>query len=130
MNKLISMLCLLYYTVHWDVAVLMCLLLLCGDVEPNPGPCTILDESQVADMKGLTFSHLNIRSLLPKLDDVKHMLQKTKLNFLLVSETWLNDKVLDAEVEISNYVCHRQDRDSHVRARGGVCFPTWTQDIL
>ncbi len=106
------------YAVSVRVAVFVNLLILCGDVELNPGPCTMINESQVALLKGLTLAHLNVRSLLPKLDDLKMVIQNSKLNFLMISESWLSDKITDAEVEIPHFLIHRQDRDPLGRARG------------
>ena len=68
--------------------------------------------------KGTTLIHLNIRSLLPKLDELKFYLKNNKIQVLSLNETWLNSTVDNNEVEIPGFVLFRHDRptDSH----GGV----------
>ena len=58
------------------------------------------------------FCHLNVQSLLPKMDELRAVLNDTKRPVILgVSETWLNSTVLDAEISISKYNTYRKDRD-------------------
>ena len=70
--------------------------------------------------KGTTLIHLNIRSLLPKLDELKFYLKNNKIQVLSLNETWLNSTVDNNEVEIPGFVLFRRDRptDSH----GGVAL--------
>ena len=58
------------------------------------------------------FCHLNIQSLLPKIDEVKMLLENAKRPVILgLSETWLNCTVLDHEISIPTYHVYRKDRD-------------------
>jgi len=41
-------------------------------------------------VKGLTFIHLNIRSLLPKLNEIRTLTVNTKLAAICITETWLD----------------------------------------
>ena len=65
------------------------LLLLSGDVHPNPGPdCNCL--STPDDLKarsGLGIIHINVRSLLPKIDHIKIWAKPSDSDVLVLSET-------------------------------------------
>ena len=82
------------------------------DTAPN-------DNFQFLKKKGLHFIHLNVRSLIPKLDEIKLLLLKRNITVLALSETWLNDSVSDSEIDIHGYVVVRKDRNRH---GGGVCL--------
>ena len=69
--------------------------------------------------KGLHFVHLNIRSLLPKIDEVRMLARNTRAAFICITETWLEVSVFDSEVQNDSYVLRRQDRNRH---GGGVCI--------
>ena len=69
--------------------------------------------------KGLHFLHLNARSLLSKLSDVRLLVNNSKAAVLAVSETWLDGSVTDAEIELVGYTVVRKDRN---RNGGGVCL--------
>ena len=69
--------------------------------------------------KGLTFIHLNVRSLVPKLDQIKNFANSANAAVLSLSETWLDESVHDNEVRIDGYVIERRDRN---REGGGVCI--------
>lgn len=69
--------------------------------------------------KGLHFIHLNVRSLLPKIDQIRHYVEDTKCSIIGVTETWLDSTVPDAELNIPGYTVIRKDRN---RQGGGVCI--------
>ncbi|KAJ8290502.1 hypothetical protein GJAV_G00013710 [Gymnothorax javanicus] len=64
------------------------------------------DQFQCFHSKGLHFLLLNARSLLPKLDELRLLVAKTKAAVLGVTETWLDHLIVDSEMEIpgSEYV--------------------------
>lgn len=66
-----------------------------------------------------SFLLINARSLLPKIDELALLLQIQPLEFVTITETWLNDEVLDQLIHINDYNTFRNDR-SHGRG-GGVC---------
>ena len=68
--------------------------------------------------KGLNFIHLNVRSLLPKLSELKLIASKTKASIIAISESWLDKSILDNELHIPGYYVIRNDRN---RNGGGVC---------
>ena len=104
------------------------LLILSGDVHPNPGPETQSEtnsdtfiESSSFDSsvfrKSLSIVHYNVQSVLHKLDILSVELQH--FDVLTFSETWLNDSVNTCDIMINSYQKpERKDRerDSH----GGV----------
>ena len=66
---------------------------------------------------GLHIVHVNIRSLLPHLDELKLTILKLNPDAIAVSETWLDHSVMDSEIEIDGYQALRYDRNRH---GGGV----------
>jgi hypothetical protein len=106
-------------------------LLACGDIHPCPGP-TVENTSSIPDVdftgianynvfkqRGLHFIHLNVRSLISKLDEVRLLAVNTRAACICITESWLDDSISDSEVSIDNYVIQRKDRD---RQGGGVCI--------
>ena len=100
------------------------LLLLSGDISLNPGPN---QEYQLNNgtwspfkKRGLHFLHININSLLPKIDELRSIAQKSKAAVIGITETKLDKSVLNSEIDIVNYVIIRRDRN---RNGGGVaCY--------
>ena len=72
------------------------------------------------DTRGLHFLHLNTNSLLAKTDEFRLIAQKTNAAVIGISETKLDQSVLDGEVNIDGHEMKRSDRDRH---GGGVaCY--------
>ena len=98
------------------------ILLLSGDISLDPGPP---HNSQIDSLhwnafnkKRLYFLHININSLLPKLEEIKFIAKKPKTTVIGISETQLDGTISDAEIYIEGIV--RCDRD---RKGGGVaCY--------
>ena len=69
----------------------------------------------------ITIAHLNIRSLIPKMDILRDSLavsSSTKpITILTLSETWLNNDINDCQLIIQGYDLFRKDRVAH---GGGV----------
>ena len=83
-----------------------------GNVEPNPGP-DFNYLSTPCDFKarsGLGVIHVNVRSLLPKLDLVKIWAKTSDTDILVLTETWLNKSVTDKDIAIKGYNVFRCDR--------------------
>ena len=104
--------------------LIILLLLMSGNVKSNPGPTPpgIINLSTPSDFKernGLGLLHMNIRSLVPKLDFVKAWVFTSDPDILVVSETWLNKSVLDSTIQINGYNIFRSDRQSK---GGGVAI--------
>ena len=69
--------------------------------------------------KGLHFLHLNVNSLLPKIDEIRLLAIQTNAAILGISETKLDNSIFDSEISIDNYHLIRYDRD---RRGGGVAY--------
>ena len=64
--------------------------------------------------------HLNINSILPKIDEIRYIVKLTNATVIGLSETKLDNTVLSSEREIEGYDLVRSDQS---RRGGGVaCF--------
>ena len=122
------------------------ILLLSGDNNLNPGPFTDtfpFSNSSFSDSeskfhlgsndenldtekwthfkkKGLRFIDININSLLPKIDEIRHMTKTTNAAIVGTGETKLDESILSSESDIEGYDLLRLDRS---RRGGGVaCY--------
>lgn len=97
------------------------LLLLSGNIELNPGPdinC-LSTPIEFKSRSGLGVIHLNVRSLLPKLDLAKIWAKSTDADILVFSETWLKKSITDKDIAIEGYNVFRCDRP---RKGGGIAI--------
>ena len=83
------------------------LLLLSGDISLNPGPFSNPqlfkeEEWRAFSNRGLHLIHLNINSLLPKIDELRDIAKRTKAAVIGISESKLDSTVLDPEIYIEN----------------------------
>ena len=105
------------------------ILLLSGDISLNPGPTQERSDDKWIPFKkrGLHFIHININSLLPKIDELRSIAQKSNASIIGITETKLDNSVLDAEIKIDGYDLMRSDRNRHgggvaCYVRNGICF--------
>jgi hypothetical protein len=70
------------------------------------------------NLKGMHFIHVNARSILPKMSELRIMAKESKAAVIAISETWLDSSVINSEIQIEGYSILRNDRDRH---GGGVC---------
>ena len=103
------------------------MLILSGDIHPNPGPLSSNSDSDSSSCQsmtdilssGLSILHLNIQSLKPKLDLLQAEMQA--YDILIFTETWLSSQTSDDELLIPNFQKpFRLDRDD--RIGGGVAI--------
>ena len=89
---------------------------------------TVYDAKTIADKmganlptfigkKGLHFLHINIRSLIPKLPELRHLVYETKAAVIAISESWLDETISDGDIRVDGYSVLRRDRN---RNGGGV----------
>ena len=101
------------------------LILLSGDISLNPGPCQYLSDKnkdlfEPFRKRGFHFLHINVNSLLLKIDELRDIISRTKPAILGITESKLDSSVSDQEVNISGYSILRSDRN---RNGGGVaCY--------
>lgn len=55
--------------------------------------------------KGITGGLLNIRSIIPKRDQIQHLLMDSNLDFLALTETWLSSPTLTTMIYVPGYTC-------------------------
>lgn len=63
----------------------------------------------------LNIINLNIRSLVPKITELRDFAKNAAYDVIILTESWLNANIDDAVIELENYNLIRKDRDS----RGG-----------
>ena len=101
------------------------LILLSGDISLNPGPCQYISDKnkdlfEPFRKRGFHFLHINVNSLLLKIDELRDIISRTKPAILGITESKLDSSVSDQEVNISGYSILRSDRN---RNGGGVaCY--------
>ena len=61
----------------------------------------------------------NVRSLVPKIDEIREFISRNKVHFAFITETWLRSSISDGVVSIPNFAVIRKDRQSD--SHGGVC---------
>ena len=96
-----------------------------GRLSLNPGPIQISPAVNVniwepLNKKALPFIHINTNSLLPKIDELKCITNKTKTAIIGITESKLDHTVSDLEVNLPGYDILLLGRN---RNRGGVaCY--------
>jgi len=93
------------------------LLLLSGNIHPNPGPGSLNTPDDFKSRSGIGFIHLNIRSLLPKMDSVRIWADSTDADFIVLSETWPSKAIPNSDINISRFSLFRCDR---LKKGGGI----------
>ena len=73
--------------------------------------------SKLYGSNGFHICHLNCRSLLSKLDEIKGFLRNKNVHVLTLSETWLAPSISDEEVFIEGYIFFRQDRSFKINKK-------------
>ena len=98
------------------VAIAAMTIYLSGDVESNPGPASInmtpntQQSHSFLKSRGLKSAHINIRSILGKMDTLKISLNENPFDVLTISETWLTSNISDDEISIPGYSLTRNNR--------------------
>ena len=93
------------------------LILRSGDVNLNAGPSQYLpdndDKFEPFRERGLHFLHINVNSLLSKIDELRNVAGHTKPAILGITESKLDSSVSDQEVDIKGYSILRNDRNRY-----------------
>ena len=101
------------------------LLIVSGDISLNPGPVynnqsLNSNEWNFFRSKGIHLIHLNVNSLLPKVDEIRYIAERTKAAVIGITESKLDESIFQSEIGIDNYDLLRCGRN---RNRGGVaCY--------
>ena len=86
--------------------------------------------SELKQLKGIAFVSLNICSLTWKTDDVLVLLNNRNIDYLGLTESWLNNSISTCEIAVQGYNVLRHDRDEGSTKRGVVvswCTPEITE---
>ena len=112
----------------------VCLIMLDGDIHPNPGPESVSSDvrNSVSSVNSedilnnhLSILHLNVQSLLPKIDIIRA--ESELYDIAVFSETWLKPNTTDADIALLNFLPpFRTDRRD--RPGGGVAI--YVRDTL
>ena len=101
--------------------ILQLIILLCGDIEMNPGP---------RDWSDISICHSNIRSIRSNTEKLKHIscALAGRYDIITLSETWLNSKCSNNALHLSGYQDPiRKDREDDT-GYGGVLV--WVSDSI
>ena len=101
---------------------LLCLLLLvCGDISPNPGPQPSPSLKRFTRNRGFKILHQNINGIPEKIDSVRGILQHKNIQIFGFKESHLNASVTDADISVDGYKTERLDRKNGTHG-GVICF--------
>ena len=66
------------------------------------------------DRRGFRMVHQNIRSVTRKIDELRFLVSEliSRIELIALTETWINDEILDDEISIPGYQLFRKDRDT------------------
>ena len=78
-----------------------------------------LQKTDVSHKAGLKIAHLNIRSLIPNLDETSVLINENEIDILTLNETRLSDNIPNSQIGISNFFVYRKGRN---RNGGGVAI--------
>ena len=101
------------------------LLIFSVDTSLNPGPVynsrpSCSNEWNVFKAKEIYLIHLNINSLLPKIDEIRYIAARANAAVIGIFQSKLDETILQPEIQISNYELLRYERN---RNGGGVaCY--------
>ena len=110
-------------------------MLLSGDIEINPGPdsvegsfssCNTLSATSFEILSNhLSIFHLNIQSIVPKIDIIRS--EADAYDVLVFSESWLKPNITDDTIQIENFKTPFK-KDRFDRIGGGVAL--FGRDII
>ncbi len=83
---------------------------------------------ELRQLQWITYASQNIRSVTRKIDDIKLLLNQSKVDVLFLNETWLNHSIGDPELFVEGYTAHRFDRDAGSGKRGGGGLLAYTRN--
>ena len=100
------------------------MLILSGDISLNPGSVYNSHSSgsvewNVFKAKLIHLIHLNVNSLLPKIDEIRYITARTNATVIGISQCKFDETILQSEIQIPNYELFRCDGN---RNGGGVAY--------
>ena len=101
--------------------MLCLLLLLCGDISPNPGPQPSSSLKRFTGKRGFKILYQNINGISEKIDSVRGILQHKNIQIFGFTESHVYASVTDAEISVGGYKTKRLDRKNGTHG-GVICF--------
>ena len=80
---------------------------------------------KISNCNGLSIAHLNVRSLLPKINQIRLFLYLSKVDMLCINEAWLDSTVTNKDIRVQDYTIYRNDRNR----RGGGALIYVREDV-
>ena len=74
---------------------------------------------KLSTVKGLRIFHLNVRSLVSKIDEMRVFCETHRPHVLSLNETWLDSSISDSEIQLPGYSLVRRDK---TRRNGGLIY--------
>ena len=103
--------CLKQIKCHKNHFLYLKLILLCsGDISLNPGPIQnnhLKENWEIFRKRGLHFIHLNINSLMPKINELRKIVKISNPTVIGITETELDNLIGDSETSIYRYCAIR-----------------------
>ena len=89
--------------------------------------CKNFDGKEILTYLLTYFLHININSILPKIDELRHIAKVSNVSVIGISESKLDSTVLNSEISIPGYDLVRCDRNRHgggvaCYIRDDICF--------
>ena len=69
----------------------------------------------------LKILYFNARSIKMKMEELKVMVEEKKPDIIAIVESWLNEDIVDSEINLTNFEMIRIDRKNESKQRGGGC---------
>ena len=110
--------------IRYSKKSLLCLLLLVfGDISPNPGPQPSPSLKRFTRKRGFKILHPNINGISETIDSVRGILQHKNIQIFGFTESHLNASVADAEISVDGHKAERLDRNNGTNGtHGGVIW--------
>lgn len=91
-----------------------------NSVTPRITNLNVVLKTSLNRYNGLNVAFLNIRSLLPKLDQINKLIENVKLDVFCFAETHLYDCIPNTSINIDSFKIYRNDRKN--KKCGGICI--------
>lgn len=88
-----------------------------------------LNLCDVKEQKGLLILHLNVRSLINKVELIRQILEDEKIDALCLTESWLTSYISDDLIKVDGYKILRKDRVNELGKRKGGEICIYVKDI-
>lgn len=99
---------------------------MCSPIQVLTPPRFLILLQILKNVLALVFLHLNVRSLIAKMDMLRIWVHSTDADVIVLSETWLNKSITDNDISINGYNVYRTDRP---KRDGGVAIYVKKEEV-